>query len=237
VEKMKSAKELGLPKGFTLTRQTRNKIITTAGKALFGEEVNALALEEVALFKQMYDEIYPPEKRKEYEACMAKMSSLFARKESSKSRLYTPNTYIRLHMPGDAQNYFGNSAFRYRHVDAIWEYCTLQHKDRPRFVWQQPTVGCAIVPEKEVFSLLTAGTQSSILRFYAQVSDLRKKVAKFREKLQKVLNTYSSAAELCNTFPEFVGWIRQSCDMEKPSCSDIPVADDMQEIRNMIKQK
>ena len=234
-KKWKTTKELGLPKGFTLSNHNREMVIRAAGESIFGEETNALVKEEFELFEDILAHIYPQEKREEYEKLVKEASSVFRGTEHTAIEPYRGESGIAIDADGEEIR-LGRGG-RWNSVSVAKEagYCTLPPVDIPSNSWDRPWLCEAEVDSDEIFDLLDQDLRERLLEFHRKVTDLSVRVGEFRIKVRNILWNYTSTIKLCNTFPEFIGWIRlaKGLDEDPGRCSDIPLADDMQDIRKL----
>jgi len=234
-KKWKTAKELGLPKGFTLSNHNREMVIRAAGESIFGEETNTLVKEEFELFEAILAHIYPQEKREEYEKLVKEAHSVFRGTEHIVLDTYRVESGIIIDANGEEIRV--GRAGRWNSVSEAKErgYCTLPTADIPSNSWNLPRLCEAELSADEIFDLLDQDLRERLLEFHRKVTDLSGRATEFRTKVRNILWNYTSTIKLCNTFPEFIGWIRLAKGLEEDPgrCSDIPLADDMQDIRKL----
>jgi hypothetical protein len=228
----KTLKSLGIPKGYQLTNNNKYTIAEYVCKLTCTDEAYSLSDAEVALFKDIMEHCFPAKTVEEYilqsDTAQHLFSKQFCRREknvtfiSSMCITGSTTTHIGLDIA------WGSDAYTVRGVSSSFGKKYFEKDVRVK------------VPALRITDILLDDLPDTLIKRVEEhvqaCTEFNSKTAKLRSSLLSVLNNYTSVLKLCTDNPEFVQWIRGSVDLEPDpgTCSDIPIADKMQEIKQIV---
>ena len=245
-EKMKTAKQMGIPKGFTLKQDNKDKLVRVARRQSFLEEATKIRDMEWKLFEDITSYLYPQDKLDEFWELQIKLNALFL-KDLPSSETKGLNTCYNIHI--DVVEFMGGGD-RYDDYFVLGKYsgwgsarvryscnndCGISPKLENPPTYSEPF--SHTVKRDKIPYVLSSKLQRRLKNFVNYTDDFKDRVKTFEWELSQVLNGYSSMLKLCNTHEEFIGWSRRAEGLKEDpgGCSDIPMADSMQTVRKLMK--
>ena len=253
-----------IPKGFRLTKATRENVVIAAAKSKFRNEAEDIINTEAQLLHCISEEVYPREFRQRcvtrlnlypgvdiqsdriFEFCRKinfNIKSLENNKHCSKRHKNLLIDYVVEHNSiwtlGIETSYWSEGNY---YSTALGIYGTRLIKDHRQSIIHKETglwwtQGIFEPAPSMIIELLSDNLQKALLDFFVKTYEFRNKIEKFKNLIESVLNSYTSAVKLVETHPEFESWIWKSLGIaEQASCTDIPSADAMQEVRSLLQE-
>jgi len=231
---VKTLKELGIPKGFQLTIKSKSRIIEYVVKDTLEDEGYALSDAEIQLFKNITEYCFPKQIVSTFKESYVAAMSLFNKKFMDYDKPTNHITHIQIRY--DAEKTV-NIGLEYAWSSDKYTVCNVYSPLSKMYFSKEVHVEVPIWYRKPI--ALHTLRDDIIIQVHNHVEKCEKfndKVYKLRSSLSSVLNNYTSVIRLCSDNPEFVQWIRGSLDLEPDpnKCSDIPIADKMQEVKQII---
>ena len=240
-EKRPTIKELGLPKGFTLTSASRNKITETAAYKKFSPRLRELFDKYVAAYKAVI-EYYTPSEELVKQFLTAKKNILY-RFNGVTVETYTSSDFtIRKLKEGKyVKSYeFGATGFSHKRVylfdnhnisiilDRLEEKKAYKH-----FEFTIPSIAKSM---NWTVDSLDARLFKRLMKVKEGTKQLEKEIRLLRTSIDQVLVQYNSAIDLCMDVPEMVDLIRESVGMEPipEDCSDVIEKDYIGDMRKLL---
>lgn len=232
-EKLKTAKELGIPKGFTLSNKNRTMIVKAAVKKQFLEQAQDIQDREWALMVEVNEDRYPPKDLEEYKKLIIQASILISGEPPKDEYIITETTRVFINT-----KFFNIYIGQEKNWGDSRDCC--HDMGIPDNIQSIPVT---FKPKKDPFTkgndieLLSKYVQTKVIKFKDAANAFEAEVKAFKGALREVLQSFSSVIQLCNMHEEFIGWIRLAHGMEEDPghCSDIPSADSMADVRKIIK--
>lgn len=260
---MKTLQELGLPKGFRLTMKGKSNIIDTACEEKFGKRVEAVGDMELQIINCITEFVYSKErrdthyqgitafdsKRDNYEPWypLDLMSALASIDIPVSSKLMKAAGLMRK-LPKNLREMFKNAPLssatfslgsygwgKQKQTQLTVNFQWLPKGFAEDFWAPEPDNHRARLSNYEIIEQLPIEYLRKIYELIFEAIKLENEHNSLKSALSAVLGGFTSAIELCNTHPEFIQWIIKSTGEEEVArCSDIPIADAMQDVRKIL---